>query len=384
MTYALLFLVAAIGTFFIRYSGIALLGGGRELPPPVARGLRLVGPAALAAIAADTLLVDDGSIRPFGAWHIAGLVAIVVALWLRSMGWTLLIGGAVFALAIAILGGCSVSPGASSSTPPSPTLSPSLSSPTPLTPSPSTALSHPAPNVDPPPPPGTPFQIRLDGGVPDDPNARIVEVDGQAPEDLVGRLEREGVYTVCYMSAGTLEEYRLDAGEYPDEVVGHSLPDWPDERYVDLRRLDVLGPIWAARLDACAEAGFDAVDPDNIDSYANDSGFPLTEDDAVAAALWLADAAHSRGLGIAQKNAPELTPRLVDALDFAVTEECLTQGWCEEIAAYVDAGKPVLAIEYIEDGATLAALCPAAEAARLSLLVTTLDLPGDGVRCSDA
>jgi len=241
-----------------------------------------------------------------------------------------------------------------------------------------------APDVSPPPPPGTPFQIRLDGGVPDDPDARIVEVDAQAPEDLVGRLERQGVYTVCYMSAGTIEEYRLDAGEYPDEVVGRALPDWPDERYVDLRRLDVLGPIWEARLDACAEAGFDAIDPDNVDSYANDSGFPLTEDDAVAAMLWLADAAHSRGLAIGQKNAPELTPRLVDALDFAVTEECLTQGWCEEMAAYVDVGKPVLAIEYAEDGATLAALCPAAEAAHLSLLVTTLDLLGDGERCPGA
>lgn len=104
----------------------------------------------------------------------------------------------------------------------------------------------------------------------------------------------------------------------------------------------------------------------------------------VAAALWLADAAHGRGLAIGQKNAPELTPRLVEALDFAVTEECLSQGWCTQMAPYVEAGKPVLAIEYIEDGATLDDLCPEAEALGLSLLVSTLDLVGDGARCPAA
>jgi endo-alpha-1,4-polygalactosaminidase (GH114 family) len=249
---------------------------------------------------------------------------------------------------------------------------------------PPTTLAPPAPSYQPAPAPGSPFQIQLDGGVPTDEGAQIIEVDGQAPEVNSGWAADPSAYTVCYMSAGTLEEYRLDARGFSDEVMGNSLPDWPDERYVDLRRLDLLGPIWEARLDACAEAGFDAVDPDNIDSFANDSGFPLTEGDAIAAALWLADAAHTRGLAIAQKNAPELTPRLVDVFDFAATEGCLTQGWCSEMAPYVDAGKPVLAIEYVEDGATLDALCSAAESAHLSLLVTTLDLPGTGERCPTA
>ncbi|MBN2176514.1 MAG: endo alpha-1,4 polygalactosaminidase [Demequinaceae bacterium] len=252
-----------------------------------------------------------------------------------------------------------------------------------LSPSPTTSPSDSLP-YESLPPPGTAWQIRLDGGVPSDPGARIVEVDYQAPEDLVGRLERDGVYTVCYMSAGTVEEYRPDVADFPDEVVGRALPDWPDERYLDLRRLDLLGPLWEARLDSCAAAGFDAVDPDNVDSYENDSGFPLTEDDAVAAMLWLAEAVHERGMAIGQKNAPGLTDRLVGVFDFAVTEECLTQGWCEEMSPYIDAGKPVLAIEYLEDGAALDALCPTAETFRLSLLVTTLDLPGDGDRCPES
>lgn len=241
-----------------------------------------------------------------------------------------------------------------------------------------------SPTPAPPPPPGTPFQIELDGGVPEDPGARIVEVDWQASASDVAVLHANGVYVVCYLSAGTVEDYRPDAADFPESVIGTTLPDWPDERYLDIHELDSLEPLWAARLDTCSTKGFDAVDPDNIDSYQNASGFPLTADDAVAAMEWLAGAAHGRGMAIGQKNAPELTPLLINMLDFAVTEECLTQGWCDEMAPYVNAGKPVLAIEYVEDGATLDALCPAAEAERLSLLVTTLDLPGTGERCAAA
>ena len=31
-----------------------------------------------------------------------------------------------------------------------------------------------------------------------------------------------------------------------------------------------------SRIAACRAKGFDAVEPDNVDGYANDSGFPLT------------------------------------------------------------------------------------------------------------
>ncbi len=238
--------------------------------------------------------------------------------------------------------------------------------------------------LNPAPAPGTPFQIQLDGGVPDDPGAAIVIVDNEVSADAVATLRARGAYVVCYLSVGTAEEFRPDVGDFPESVLGEPLPDWPDERYVDLRALDVLRPIWAARLDACAAKGFDAIDPDNIDAYENVSGFPLTEDDAAAAFAWLAGEAHARGMGIGQKNASDLTPRLVGLADFAVTEECLEQGWCEEVGTYVDAGKPVLAIEYREQGATLGRWCGEAEDAGLSLLVTTLELPGAGQRCDAA
>ncbi|WP_061963022.1 AzlD domain-containing protein [Demequina aurantiaca] len=93
----LAFLLAGIGTYAIRLSGIMLLGGDRKLPESVTKTLRLIAPAALAAIIANSLLLDGGDWRAFGAWQIAAVVATGVALWKRSMGWTLIAGAGAFA-----------------------------------------------------------------------------------------------------------------------------------------------------------------------------------------------------------------------------------------------------------------------------------------------
>jgi len=96
------FVIAGVGTYLIRLSGILMLGGDREFPESVTKTLRLIGPAALAAIMANALLLDGGSWRGFGAWHIAAILAIGVALWKRSMGWTLAVGAASFAALLSL------------------------------------------------------------------------------------------------------------------------------------------------------------------------------------------------------------------------------------------------------------------------------------------
>ncbi len=98
MTTFWIFLGAAIGTYAIRVSGLLLFGGERRLPERLERSLRLVGPAAMGAIIANALFLDQGEWRAFGAWHLAALVAIGVALWRRSAGWTMSLGAAAFAV----------------------------------------------------------------------------------------------------------------------------------------------------------------------------------------------------------------------------------------------------------------------------------------------
>jgi branched-subunit amino acid transport protein len=97
----LIFLAAGIGTYLIRVSGIALLSNPEKIPPRVRRALSLVAPTAMGAIVVNSLFLDETQWRAFGAWHLAALVAIGVALWRRSAGWSMVSGAVAFALLIA-------------------------------------------------------------------------------------------------------------------------------------------------------------------------------------------------------------------------------------------------------------------------------------------
>lgn len=72
----------------------------------------------------------------------------------------------------------------------------------------------------------------------------------------------------------------IGAGEFPAEVLGSDYDGWPGERWLDIRRIDLLAPIMLARLDMCTAKGFDCVEPDNIEIYDNDTlfDFAITED----------------------------------------------------------------------------------------------------------
>lgn len=98
MTVWLVVAAAAIGTYLIRLSGVVLLRDPERIPEPVRRALRMVAPAAMGAIIVNSLFLDAGEWRAFGAWHLAALVAIAVALWRRSQGWSMVAGAVAFAV----------------------------------------------------------------------------------------------------------------------------------------------------------------------------------------------------------------------------------------------------------------------------------------------
>ena len=97
----LIFLFAAIGTYLIRISGVVLLKDEERIPLPVRRALRMVGPAAMGAIIVNSLFLDQGEWRALGAWHVAAVAAIAVALWRRREGWAMLAGAVAFVALIA-------------------------------------------------------------------------------------------------------------------------------------------------------------------------------------------------------------------------------------------------------------------------------------------
>lgn len=197
---------------------------------------------------------------------------------------------------------------------------------------------------------GQSWQIQLsDSEVGEVLPVEVYDLDGfDTDREIVDLLHTHGIKVICYFSAGTWEDWRPDAGEYPEEIIGDAWDEWDGERFVDIQRIDLLAPILEARMDMCAEKGFDAIDPDNIDSYSADTGFPLTEQDQLAFNTWIAGAAHERGLAVGQKNVPELTAELESSFDFAVSEDCFDDSWCAELDPYIAAGKPVFAIEYTD------------------------------------
>lgn len=99
---------------------------------------------------------------------------------------------------------------------------------------------------------------------------------------------------------------------------GARVEGWAGERWLDIRKLDILRPLMEARMDLCKRKGFDAIEPDNVDGYVNRSGFPLTAEDQLRYNIWLATAAHARGLSVGLKNDLEQTERLVTYFDWAV------------------------------------------------------------------
>ncbi|WP_417709301.1 endo alpha-1,4 polygalactosaminidase [Roseibium aggregatum] len=192
-------------------------------------------------------------------------------------------------------------------------------------------------------------------------------------EDLAA-LRQKGVRTICYVSIGTLEKGSADTRAFPDDVLGKTYEDWPDERFLDVRRLDILLPIMKARFEACKDQGFDAVEPDNMDVHDNDSGFPITADDVVAYVARLAVIAHSLDLAIGQKNVPDLTADLIGHMDFLIAESCYQDKWCADVGAYVREDKPIFDAEYTDRPIDFPEACKAAAQQNIAMILKDRDL----------
>lgn len=211
------------------------------------------------------------------------------------------------------------------------------------------------------PAPGTTFQWQLTGPINTTVKADVYDVDlFDTPATTVAKIKASGRRAICYISAGSYENYRPDKNKFPAIILGNRYQGYPDERWLDIRRIDLLGPIMKARLDLCKSKGFDAVEPDNIDGYTNKTGFPLTAADQLRYNKWLAQEAHARGLSIGLKNDNDQAKELEPYFDWALTEDCHDQGWCSDMSVFVQKGKAVFMTEYTDTGETLAKFCPTA------------------------
>ncbi|OXY92670.1 endo alpha-1,4 polygalactosaminidase [Streptomyces diastatochromogenes] len=192
------------------------------------------------------------------------------------------------------------------------------------------------------------FDYQIGGAYPPPAGVRIVSrdrSDSPAP----------GLYNICYVNA--FQAQPEERSFWPADLLlrdAHGKvvidEDW-DEPLLDLRtpaKRERVAERVNRWIDGCAKKGYDAVEPDNYDSYTR-SHHLLTAADATAFMRLLSRHAHARHLAVGQKNTAELTgQRRRAGLDFAVTEECGQYDECEVYAKAFD--DRVVDIEYTDSG----------------------------------
>jgi hypothetical protein len=229
---------------------------------------------------------------------------------------------------------------------------------------------------------GTTFYWDLANTPPDNTkNVGAYDIDGwnnTAAE--VATLHARGLKVVCYMDAGTYEPGRPDSSNFPASLKGKGVSGWPGEYWLDVRasgpNYATLQSIMLARFKACQQKGFDAVEPDNLDSYQNNPGFSTTAADQLAYNKWIATTVHGLGLAVFQKNDLDQVGALEPYFDGILDEECNKYSECSTLAPYTAAHKPVWDAEYQEDGESTAAFCPADMKAGIVGALFALNLDG--------
>jgi hypothetical protein len=217
---------------------------------------------------------------------------------------------------------------------------------------PTSMSSTPRQAVRPPPAHGR-FDYQIGGPYSPMPDVRIVERDRRV-------APAAGRYNICYVNAFQTqpEENAFWTRRHRTlllRIGGRYVldPDWPGEYVLDTStaaKRAAIAEILDEWFAGCAARGYDAVEPDNLDSWTRSNG-RLTRSDNSSLAQLLVLSAHQHGLAVAQKNSPELAPQARRiGFDFAVAEECAVY---DECAAYTAAyGAHVLEIEYTDNGRT--------------------------------
>jgi hypothetical protein len=191
------------------------------------------------------------------------------------------------------------------------------------------------------------WQWQLQGKFQLTPGADVYDID--AFESTVGdvrAIHRHRAKAICYVDVGSWEEYRPDAGEFPESVLGKRYEGFPEERWLDIRHFHKFAAIMEKRFALCAHKRFDAVEPDNINGWENNTGFPLTRADQLRYNRWIAHQVHKRGMAVALKNDPKQARQLVGDFDFAIVEECFQFHECGYYKPFINSNKAVFEAEY--------------------------------------
>jgi hypothetical protein len=215
------------------------------------------------------------------------------------------------------------------------------------------------------------WDYQLYGRYQSDPRVSIVSSNAGIRADPTLAVAQDvpidpSLYNICYLNAFQTqpEDNQFWAGpNYAHLILMNGTEPVEDERWPGEYLFDISTPEKRAELIGlqmrwltwCRDAGFKAVEPDNIDSYERSYEL-LTLDNAFEFMKEWAAAAHALGLAVAQKNSAEwaIAEEGVQPLaatvgfDFALVEECQLTGECAPLITYYGPQR-VLEVEYWYD-----------------------------------
>jgi hypothetical protein len=194
--------------------------------------------------------------------------------------------------------------------------------------------------------PGLTWQAQLSGGVDPtlDVDAFYLDADFSS-STVVTELRSKAKLVLCYVSAGTFEPWRKDANAFPESALGEPLADYPREQWLDVRAASVRD-LMRARLAAMAKAGCHGVYPSTLEAHLHTTGFPITRDDVIAYASWLATEIHALGMSAGLSVSADLVPDVERAYDWALAIDCLSSSGCTPWARVRQSGRAVLLVEF--------------------------------------
>jgi len=195
----------------------------------------------------------------------------------------------------------------------------------------------------------------------------------------IATLHSLGMFVVCYVDVGSYENYRDDASSIPKSVIGSPYSGYPNEWWLNTNS-PIVRTIMETRFDRALASGCDAIEPDNIGGYEEDTGFNLTAADSANYNTFLALQAHNRGMGIALKNDGDQAQQMQPFFDFVIAEQCVQYGGCHQCDSFLNNNKAVFDAEYAE---SLTAMCNyALTDPRISYIKKPLDLDNGRQSCN--
>ena len=217
----------------------------------------------------------------------------------------------------------------------------------------------------------------------------VIDLARDAQEDWftaeeIGELQDSGKTVLAYFEIGSIEDFRPEAADLPDDVVLNRWEEWPEEHFVRYWE-----PVWwdtvvRPRVDRALDAGFDGVYLDTPLAYEGIDLSLVDGEDRDSLGRRMVDlivriAEHARERDpeflVFPQNSPELRehPGYLDAIDGLGVEELFfaadddtsdqpcVQEWCPEdldnVRALRDAGKVILAVDYASEPDNVAAAC---------------------------